>query len=63
MPRLFDWPNYARPWTPEEFTKLTALLGAGETIPDIAKEMGRSQEAVRNKAWKIGLLKPRSRKA
>jgi len=40
---------------------MTAQIKAGRTIPEVAKAMGRSQEAVRNKAWKAGLLPTRKR--
>lgn len=63
MPRLFDRPKYAR-WTPEEVAQLTKSLEAGESISAIAMALGRSQEAVRNKAWQRGTAKaegPQSR--
>jgi hypothetical protein len=62
MPRLANLPNCAAPWTPEALGDLAEMLRAGQTIPEIAKIMGRSQEAIRNKAWRMGLLRSRIRK-
>ena len=61
MPRIPDRPNYAARWTAEDQARVAAELKAGRTIPEIAKAMGRSQEAVRSKAWKAGLLPARKR--
>ena len=36
------------------------MLDDGKTVPEIAKVMGRSQEAVRAKAWVRGLLPVRT---
>jgi len=63
MPRITDRPNYAARWTPAEFEQLVAELKAGRTVPEIAKAMGRSQEAIRTKAWQAGLLPSRRRKS
>ena len=41
---------------------LTALLGARKSIPEIAEQMGRSQEAVSGRAWKIGLTNAGAKK-
>jgi hypothetical protein len=62
MTRIFERPNYAVRWTTEDYDLVAAELRAGRTIPEIAKAMGRSQEAVRAKAWKAGLLPGRVRK-
>ena len=56
MPRMFDRPNYAVRWTDEQFEQLAEMLSGGRPIPEIAKVLGRSQEAVRNKAWQRALL-------
>jgi len=61
VPRLRDRPNFKAPWTEEQIATLKRKLAAGETIREIAAEMGRSQEAVRGKAWKVGLLAERKR--
>jgi hypothetical protein len=36
-------------------------MAAGATMQEIANEMGRSQEALRNRALKLGLLGSRPR--
>jgi hypothetical protein len=59
---LFDRPNYAARWTDDQFQKLADMLSDGRPIPEIAKALGRSQEAVRNKAWQRGLLPPKTKK-
>ena len=63
MPRMFDRPNYAVRWTDEQFEQLAEMLSKGRPVPEIAKVLGRSQEAVRNKAWQRGLLPAKARKA
>lgn len=62
MPRLSTRPNYASRWTAGDFELLAAGLKAGRSIAEIAKAMGRSQEAVRCKAWQGGLLPQRGKK-
>jgi hypothetical protein len=62
VPRLFNHRNYASPWTNEDFELLAASVKDGRPIAEIAKSMGRSQEAVRCKAWQGGLLPPRKKK-
>jgi hypothetical protein len=60
MTRLTKKPNFRVPWTEEQFEALAAMLDDGKTVPEIAKVMGRSQEAVRAKAWVRGLLPVRT---
>ena len=60
-PRANPHANTKEPWTDELIAELTDMLAAGRSIPEIAAEMGRSQEAVRGKAWKHGLLSPKKR--
>ena len=60
--RLFSKPNYAARWTSEDYDLLDTALKDGRPIAEIAKAMGRSQEAVRCKAWQGGLLPPRKKK-
>ena len=59
MPNLTDRPNYRVPWSQDDLARMTDMLSRGETIADIAKTMGRSQEAVRNRATAAGLMKKR----
>ena len=61
MPRL-DRPNGAALWTAEDFQLVADMLDAGNSMREIAIALGRSQEAVRNKAWRRGLLPPRPKK-
>ena len=60
--RLSSKPNYATRWTLEDFDLLDTALKDGRPIAEIAKAMGRSQEAVRCKAWQGGLLPSRKKK-
>ena len=59
MPNLRDRPNYRAPWSPGDLAQLARSVDSGLTISEIAKAMGRSQEAVRNRAALSGLLKKR----
>lgn len=47
-------------WTPEELDQLRSLYRSGPTA-ELARQMGRSENALRIKARKIGLYKPRVR--
>ena len=53
-------PNYRAPWSEKDIAQVARLLRDGHTIPAIAELMGRSQEAVRNRAAKSGFLSPRA---
>ena len=55
-------PNNRSRWSSDDYSKIAAMLSGGRTIPEIAKAVGRSQEAVINRAAKSGLVKPRSRR-
>jgi predicted transcriptional regulator len=59
MPNLADQPNYRVPWSETDLAELAAAIRRGDTIRDIARAMGRSQEAVRNRATSAGLMKKR----
>jgi hypothetical protein len=50
-------------WTSADEETLATLLRASHTIPEIAQQMGRSQEAVRGRASKAGLRKRRRTKS
>lgn len=60
MPNLIDKPNYRVAWSQADLARMADMLASGGTIPEIAKAMGRSQEAVRNKATNAGLMKQRT---
>lgn len=59
MPNMSDQPNYRVRWSDEDLAQLAMSIKRGDTIRDIAKSMGRSQEAVRNRATAAGLMKKR----
>ena len=42
-------------WTAEEHEKLKALAEAGQRPHEIAAELGRSEAAVRVRAWQHGI--------
>lgn len=50
-------------WTAEELDKLCAAFSMGRSVPEIARDLGRSQEAVRGKAQRLGLTQRRTRRA
>ena len=62
MPGLFFERN-TQQWTAEELDKLCAAFSMGRPVPDIARDLGRSQEAVRGKAQRLGLTQRRTRRA
>lgn len=43
-------PRRHRSWTPEGDEELRALVAAGKFLPEIAKTIGRTQEACRTRA-------------
>ncbi len=48
-------PAHRRPWTEEEDRLLASLIGDGGLIGAIATDLGRTREAVRNRANLLGL--------
>ena len=62
MRHVYERPNYRSPWTADDISRLADLLATGNTIRDIADVMGRSQEAVRNRATTAGLMPKRARR-
>lgn len=40
------------PWSADDLLKLKHMIDAGALIPDIARAMGRTQEAIRGQAVK-----------
>lgn len=56
MPGLTDRPNYRMPWSSNDVAKLKTMISSGKTMSEAAVALGRSQEAVRNKARVLGLL-------
>lgn len=47
-------PAHRRPWTEEEDRVMLDMIGAGEMIAPIADMLGRTREAVRNRANLLG---------
>lgn len=49
-------------WSSDDLLRLKHMIDAGQSIPEIAKELGRSQEGTRNRANQNGwYCKPRPR--
>ena len=48
-------PSHRRPWAPEEDRLLASMIAEGEMIGPIAQVLGRTREAVRNRANLLGL--------
>ena len=46
-------------WTEEDVADLHQRVAAGQTVPIIARDIGRSQEATRARMQMLGLTKPR----
>lgn len=55
-------PNHTKPWNADDLDRLKLLIGEGRSIPELAKLLGRSQEAVRTKANDLDLLPKRTRR-
>lgn len=47
-------------WSDEDVTDLRARVAGGESVRDIARAIGRSQEATRARMQSLGLTTPRS---
>ena len=52
---MISKPNRGLPWTPEVVDELQRLVADGVAARHIARRLGRTEEAVRNKARKEGL--------
>ena len=50
------------PWMPEEDQHLQALALSGASVGEMAKQMKRSEEAVRSRAYRLKILVAKSRK-
>ena len=50
------------PWTPEEDHHLQALALSGASVAEMAKQMKRSEEAVRRRAYRLKIMVAKSRK-
>ena len=49
-----------RRWSDEDVTDLRIRVAGGETVRDIARAIGRSQEATRARMQSLGLTTPRA---
>ena len=49
------------PWAPEEDERLRALALSGASIAEMAKQMKRSAEAVRSRAYRLKIVVAKSR--
>jgi hypothetical protein len=45
------------PWTPEEDELLRALALSGASVAEMAKQIKRSEEAVRSRAYRLKIVK------
>ncbi|WP_324808651.1 hypothetical protein SH584_03700 [Sphingomonas sp. LY29] len=55
--------NHGASWTDEATRELADLFASGRTVPEIAKQLGRTQEAIRSIGLRRGLIKPRPRRS
>ena len=53
---MLDRPNNRQPWHADEIEKLLLLLANDVPIAQIARDLGRTQEAARRKAGLLGRL-------
>jgi hypothetical protein len=49
------------PWAPEEDERLRALALSGASVAEMAKQIKRSEEAVRSRAYRLKILVAKSR--
>jgi len=53
---LFTKPEcHRRLWTPEEDNEIRRRCAAGDTLRDVARALGRTQEGCRSRANKLGI--------
>ncbi len=50
-------PNAYRPWTPDEDTRLLALLDQGEPLESLTERFGRGKNAILGRLYKLGAFK------
>ena len=50
------------PWAPEEDQRLRALASSGASVAEMAKQMKRSEEAVRSRAYRLKIVVAKSRR-
>jgi hypothetical protein len=52
----------SRLWTSEQDERLQALALSGASVAEMAKQMKRSEEAVRSRAYRLKIVVAKSRK-
>jgi len=57
---MMSRPNHWTPWTPEQLDQLKQLTEAGLTAGAIAREMGRTEEAIYVMGSQIGVALKRA---
>ena len=60
---MFETPHrasHAKPWNADDIEQMAQLIFLGRTIPEMARLLGRSQEAVRTKAYALDFLPKRA---
>jgi len=50
------------PWSPDEDERLRTLALSGASVAEMAKQMKRSEEAVRSRAYRLKIVVAKSRK-
>jgi hypothetical protein len=50
------------PWAPEGDQRLKALASSGASVADMTKQMKRSEEAIRSRAYRLKILVAKSLK-
>ena len=56
-------PSHTRPWNADDIDQMAELLALGHSIPEVAAKLGRTQEAVRNRARALDMLPKRERRS
>lgn len=57
--RRLELVSYARRWSPLEEQRLRQLTARGRTLEDVARRLGRTPEAIRRRASRLGIDPPR----
>jgi hypothetical protein len=61
--RKLDLVSYARRWTIHDDQRLRRLTAHGGTLEDVAQRLGRTPEAIRRRAMRLGISPPAPRLA
>ncbi len=57
-----EHPNAGRPWSKQDDLRLTEQFRAGQAIPDLAKEFGRTPGGIEARLIRFGLMAPFNRR-